>query len=124
MEPAPKELVERFKAVMDGFPGVERRQMFGYPCAFANGRMLTGLFESSWIVRLPDDARAEMLMLEGARPFEAMPGRPMREYVVVPEAIVQDTSALLPWLERSLAYVSMLPPKPPKPPKSPKGSRS
>ena len=118
MEPAPKELVERFRTVMARFPEAERREMFGYPCAFANGQMVTGLFASSWMLRLPDDARAEMLRLEGARPFEPMPGKPMREYVVVPDAMVEDADALTPWLERSLAYVASLPPKPPKPPKT------
>ena len=50
------ELVEQFGAVMSGIPGVERRQMFGYPAAFANGYMVTGLHQANWVVRLPPDA--------------------------------------------------------------------
>src|SRR4051812_22956200 len=122
MEPAPKDLVDRFKQVMDGFPNVERRQMFGYPCAFAGGQMVTGLFGPRWMLRLPGDARAEMLELDGASQFEPMPGKPMREYVVVPVGMVADTSALVPWLERSLAYVATLPPKPSKAAKKSKAS--
>ena len=37
---SPPELVATFDAAIAGKPGVERRQMFGYPCAFLNGNML------------------------------------------------------------------------------------
>ena len=114
MEKAPAELVERFNEVIGRFPEVERRQMFGYPCGFVGGQMATGLHESTWIVRLPEADRADVLGLEGSRQFEPMSGRPMREYVVLPQAILDDTDALVPWLERSIAYVASLPPKPPK----------
>jgi TfoX/Sxy family transcriptional regulator of competence genes len=119
---APRELIDRFTTIMAGFPEVERRQMFGYPCAFANGQMVTGLFAASWMIRLPDDDREQMLQNEGARPFEPMPGRPMREYVVVPPSMVANADSLRPWIERSLAYVATLPPKPPKTPKARKAA--
>jgi TfoX/Sxy family transcriptional regulator of competence genes len=104
---------------MQRFPTVQRRSMFGYPCTFANEQMFTGLFAADWMVRLPDDARAE-LAAKGARSFEPMPGRPMKEYVVFPPAMIGDADRLTPWLERSLAYVMSLPPKPPKTPKAAK----
>jgi TfoX/Sxy family transcriptional regulator of competence genes len=119
---SPPELVARFDEVMRWFPTVQRRSMFGYPCAFANEQMFTGLFAADWRVRLPDDARAE-LSAEGASPFEPMPGRPMKEYVVFPLAMIGDADRLTPWLERSLAYVVSLPPKQPKPPKAQKPSK-
>lgn len=123
MEKAPAELVERFKTVLARFPEAQQRSMFGYPCAFANDQMVTGLFESSWMIRLSDDDRPRMLELEGSRPFAPMPGRPMREYVVVPPAVVQQDGAIEPWIKRSLAYVATLAPKPPKAPKAAKGPK-
>ena len=56
---APTELVARFDATIAEIPVLERRPMFGYPAAFANGHLVTGLFEDRWMVRLPDDAMAE-----------------------------------------------------------------
>jgi hypothetical protein len=110
-EKSPPALVERFSAAMDRHPSAERRKMFGYPCAFVGGNMATGLFADSWMVRLPDTERAELLAVEGARPFEPMAGRPMREYVVVPPAIVADDAALDRWVGRALAYAGSLPAK-------------
>jgi TfoX/Sxy family transcriptional regulator of competence genes len=108
---SPPELVERFQATMSAVPDANLRQMFGYPAAFAaNGHMFTGLHEDRWVIRLPDDARAELAAV-GGTPFEVMPGRPMREYLVVPAAIQGDATALQTWLDRSLAYTQALPAK-------------
>ena len=85
--------------------------MFGYPAAFANGHMFSGLHQDRWVVRLPEEARTALIALGGTS-FEPMPGRPMREYVVLPPEIAVDTTAVRPWLERSLAFVLSLPPKP------------
>jgi len=95
---------------MAGLAGAEVRKMFGYPAAFANGHMFTGLFADQWMIRLPDDARDELAAI-GGRPFEPMPGRPMREYVSLPDALTVDPAALAPWLERALAGVLAIPPK-------------
>jgi TfoX/Sxy family transcriptional regulator of competence genes len=114
MEKAPVALKARFAAVMDASPDVERRQMFGYPCSFVNGQLFTGLFGSGWMVRLGEDERRQLIE-EGATRFEPMPGRPMREYVLFPTAMVDDDAALHRWLRMSLEYARALPPKEPKP---------
>ena len=109
--PAPEELVRAFTATVQSLPGTELRRMFGYPCAFANGQMFAGLHQESMIIRLSEEERARFLDLEGASPFEPMPGRPMRQYVVVPPAMVTDEGPLRAWLEKALAYARSLPPK-------------
>ncbi len=43
-----------------------------------------------------------------------MPGRPMREYVVVPPKIVGTKAALGRWLAKASAYAGSLPPKTPR----------
>lgn len=107
---APPELVERFTATLAGIPGADVRKMFGYPAAFANGHMFTGLFADEWMIRLPEAGRSELTAL-GGRPFEPMPGKPMREYLSLPAALIADAEALGPWLERALATVRAMPPK-------------
>jgi len=105
---SPTELIAAFDAAIAGKAGVERRQMFGYPCAFLNGNMLTGLFEDQMMVRLSEADRAKASLQAAATPF-APGGRPMREYVVLPAAIVADKRKLGAWLGRAIAYVETLP---------------
>ena len=107
---SPSELVDRFGAVMDGFPEAERRKMFGYPAAFVGGNMATGLFADSWVVRLPD-AEIEPAKADGAGSFEPMPGKPMKAYVSIPAADIADDAAINAWVERGLAHARSMPPK-------------
>jgi len=67
-------LVERFSQAVPPDPRIERRQMFGYPAAFAGGNLFMSLFEESMIFRLSEPHRAELLSVAGARLFEPMPG--------------------------------------------------
>ena len=113
---SPDDLQERFGGVVSGIEGMERRQMFGYPAAFVGGHLTTSLFRDSWIVRLPDDERQACLD-SGGSTFEAMPGRPMREYVALPADVAADPEQAGAWVERAAAYVRTLPPKQAKKPK-------
>jgi len=107
---SPPELMERFATVMDRYPDAERRKMFGYPAAFVGGNMATGLFADHWVVRLPD-AEIEPAKAAGAGSFEPMPGKPMKAFVVIPAADVDDDAAIGAWVERGLAHAASLPPK-------------
>ena len=109
-EKAPADLIERFTDAVGPLPGASIRKMFGYPAAFTNGHLFTGLFAGSWFVRLPDAEQVE-LTAAGGTPFEPMAGRPMRGYVVLPPAIAGDATAAEPWVSRALAHVQQLPPK-------------
>ncbi|MBI4493066.1 MAG: TfoX/Sxy family protein [Chloroflexi bacterium] len=110
-EKAPESLVQTFDAALPEDARVERRKMFGYPCAFVGGNMFAGLHEARLIVRLPEEARETLLALEGACSFEPMAGRPMREYVVVPPQVVADPAALREWVGQAFTYGSTLAPK-------------
>ena len=92
----------------------ETRKMFSYPAGFANGQMFASLFGDSFILRLPEAARAVFIQQHDSRLFEPMPGRPMREYVVVPPALLQDGRQFDDWLAKAVTYAQSLPPKPAK----------
>jgi TfoX/Sxy family transcriptional regulator of competence genes len=81
-------LTDIFKRALAELPDVEPRQMFGYPAAFTKSQMFASLFQDHMIVRLSDVDRQE-LRDKGGQPFEPMPGRPMREYVTVLDAICE-----------------------------------
>ena len=106
---SPRALVDAFDSVMPGPPAI-RKLMFGYPAAFVNGNMFAGLFGDQMHLRLGLEERDELISL-GGKTFEPMPGRPMREYVVVPASILASHAKLSRWMARALAYGSSLPAK-------------
>jgi len=108
---SPPELVARFDDLAQLAGDVERRQMFGYPVCVLRGNMFMGLHEDSMILRLADEDRDEFLSRYDSGLFEPMPGRPMKEYVIVPPALVADDAAVAEWVRRSRAYAEQLPTK-------------
>src|SRR2546428_4822701 len=110
-EKSSPERVAFFDGIVPARPGLERRQMFGYPCCFINGNMCFGLHQDDFILRLPDDALREILDVPGARRFEPMPGRAMKGYAIAPGSITADRRLLDGWLSRSADFVASLPPK-------------
>jgi TfoX/Sxy family transcriptional regulator of competence genes len=121
--PTPQPLVETFAAIVPSDRRVEPRKMFGYPSCFAGGNMFMGLFQDRMIVRLAPEGRAR-LMARGGSVFEPMPGRPMKEYVVVPEPILSDPPSLKRLVEESLDYALTLPPKAKAPKPQAKGPKA
>lgn len=92
----------------------QKKQMFGCPAYFINNNMFTGVHQKSLFLRLPEADRQELLALNcGATRFEPMAGRIMKEYVVLPESIYNDSQALSQWLNRSYEFVLSLPVKEP-----------
>jgi len=110
LQKSPQGLIDLFAAVMPGPPATGRK-MFGYPACFVNGNMFMGLFQNEMILRLPEDARQELVKKFGGKPFEPMPGRPMREYVSLPQSVMKDRKELLAWVAKALAYGCSLKPK-------------
>ncbi len=100
-----------FDSMVPQHPKVERRKMFGFPVAFANGNMFLGLHENRMILRLGEKERERFLASFDASVFEPMAGRPMREYVVVPEQLLGDPAGLQSWCDRALNYALSLPPR-------------
>ena len=108
-----EETKDYFASIVPNHPAVSIRPMFGQLSAFVNGNMFMGIFGDDILVRLPDADHEEVLRA-GGRAFEPMPGRPMREYVVLPEAWREEPERLREWVARSLDHADELPPKKPK----------
>src|SRR5438552_19066213 len=90
-----------FESLVPDAPDVKVRPMFGNLAAFVNGNMFLGLFGSQVAVRLPEDDRAELMKQKGAAKFEPMQGRPMKEYVVLPETWRRSRAKAEAWVDRS-----------------------
>jgi len=109
---APEELVELFDRITKQFESkADRKKMFGFPCIFVNGNMFSGLHQENLLLRLSEPDREELLKVSGASIFSPMPGRLMKEYVVVPPSLIADEGKLKKWIARSYEYAFTLAPK-------------
>ena len=108
---AKKELEAFFRSVLPDDTSIQAKPMFGNLAAFVNGNLFSGLYGETLFVRLSDKDRVELLKTNGTRLFEPMKGRPMKEYVCVPEEWLAQPSMVTPWISRALAWSGRLPPK-------------
>ena len=119
---SPPELIAAFERAVPQKGDIERRKMFGYPAAFVDGNMFMGLYQDEFVLRLGTGDRAELLAAPDTRPFEPMPGRPMKAYVVLSPAILTNAAVLASWIAKALAFGRSLPAKGGKRPSAPRKS--
>ena len=75
--------------------GVAASSMFGMPTLKLDGKAIAGLYGDAMNFKLPPDALAEALRLEGAHLFDPSGmGRPMKAWVVVPVALAYEWERL------------------------------
>jgi hypothetical protein len=82
---------------------VEASQMFGMPTLKVKGKAFAGLFNDAMVFKLKGVHHAAALALSGAKLFDPMGGRPMKEWVQVP---IQHASAWVKLAERARDYVA------------------
>ena len=108
---APEELVQ-FLAENLKDVECESRKMFGYPVYFMNNHMFIGVHQEDLFLRLAaEDKEKVQANYQGIKPFEPMPGRIMKEYVVIPAHLYTNPEIFKELLTKSIHYVSSLPPK-------------
>jgi len=108
---APAELVD---FIMDKMKdkNCDYKKMFGYPAYFFNGNMFVGVHGDKLFLRLSDSDAAEIMKgYKDVFAFEPMPGRAMKGYVVLPKSVYSDDELFGEWLDKSIRFVSLLPPK-------------
>src|SRR5437667_8363344 len=108
---SPQSLIDLFDKSVPSSVTISRRKMFGYPAAFANGNLFIGLHQDDFIMRLSEQDRVRFSAEYGERTFEPMKGRPMREYVRLPEELLGDARKRASWIKRSLQFVGVIAPK-------------
>ncbi len=109
-KPSP-ELTRILEEASAPFAVVERRKLFGCPAYYVNGNMFAGVYGQRLFLRLPLEDRVRLRDGMGAVPFEPIAGRPMKEYLEMPEAVWGNETSLDEWVRRSVEFVSSLPPK-------------
>jgi TfoX/Sxy family transcriptional regulator of competence genes len=103
--------VKRFEELVPAIDGVTVRKMFGQPAAFLNGNLFFGVFGEKLFVRLSEQDCVVAKSTHRFTAFEPMPGRAMREYVVLPHSVLGDLPRSREWVARSVDFASALPKK-------------
>jgi TfoX/Sxy family transcriptional regulator of competence genes len=106
---SPPELIAAFEKAKPVDASVTSRPMFGYPALFLKGNMFAGTYQDKIVVRFGDDRT--IAGAKTARSFEPMPGRAMKEYLVVPATVVKSPAKLRAWIDHAHAYAKTLPAK-------------
>lgn len=112
MEPSPA-VVAAYEAALPDDPRVERKKMFGMPCAFVNRQMFFGTFEGTVVARVGPDRVEALAGKDGMRVFTPMEDRPWRDYVQLDASA--DVGVLKGLAAEALAWTTKLPPKQKKP---------
>lgn len=107
-------VVKRFEDLLPHASNVSTKKVFGHPAAFVNGNMFFGVFGKDLFVRLSASDLVEAAGTAGFHPFEPMPGRAMKGYMVLPASVLGNPVQTNRWLGKSLRFASGLPPKKPK----------
>jgi hypothetical protein len=110
----PPERLALYERLLASVEGVDRKSNFGSAYTALNGNMYTMISKHGVVgIRLPEPERSEFLARHHTELFRGDPAwPPAKEFVAVPDALLADTEALRPVLERSLEYVRTLKPKP------------
>jgi TfoX/Sxy family transcriptional regulator of competence genes len=91
-------------------PKIERKGDAN-PYTSLNGNMFTLLHQQKLAIRLPDEEREKFLKKYKTTLFEAY-GTVMKEYVAVPDALLEKTPELKKYLDVSYEYAKTLKPEP------------
>ena len=105
-----RELVERAAELANSDAELTFRAMFGGIGGYADGRVFACIWQDGIGLKLSDEHQEALLDVDGAKRLQfdsSMP--PSKHYIMVPEALLPNTSLLGDWVAKSIAYVQTLP---------------
>ncbi|HLV33778.1 MAG TPA: hypothetical protein VKY59_01640 [Spirillospora sp.] len=69
--------------LMQDIDGAMPAKMFGMPCYKVSGKLAVGVFETGIVLKVGEQQTKAMTSSGAAQPFEPMPGRPWREWILL-----------------------------------------
>jgi len=90
--------------------GLVEKKMFGGLAFLIDGNMSVGVHGNELIVRVVPESTDATLKEPGARVFD-LTGRPMKGWLLVGGAGINDPASLTKWVRRGVDYASSLPKK-------------
>ncbi|MBR9920993.1 MAG: TfoX/Sxy family protein [Bacteroidetes bacterium] len=103
--------LKAYDAIVEGISDFERKGK-SMPYTSSNGYMFSLLNKAGELgIRLPkEDQKKFIEQYPDSGPLKSH-GATMRDYVLVPEALLKEPDVVAEWLKKGFAYVNTLPPK-------------
>ena len=99
-------MIDQATSALVGDVTLSCKHFFSGAAVYANGRICASLTPAGFAIKLPKKSRDALLKQRGAKPLRYFVNGPVKkEYVVLPKALIVDSSSLRGWLEISVAYV-------------------
>ena len=107
----PQAVIERYKALIDTHPEIEVKGGQKLPYTSLNGNMFSFVTKAGKVgLRMGKEEREAFIEKYESKLAENY-GTVMKEYVEVPDALLENLDELTPYLEISYAYAGTLKPK-------------
>ncbi|MBE9524661.1 MAG: TfoX/Sxy family protein [Chloroflexi bacterium] len=104
------DLVTEIVSDMSTTVDLEIKHFFSGAAAYADGRICISLTPAGFALKLPDALRNELMREKNAKHLRYFPKSPIKkDYVVLPDKILDDKNMLCYWVEKSIEYVLTLP---------------
>lgn len=103
-------LAQRIREMLADHDDIVETKMFGGLSFLLNGNMSVGVIKDDLCVRAAPDRFEQLLGLPGARVFD-FTGRPMKGWLMVGPAGLEDDESLQAWIEEGVGYAAGLAPK-------------
>ena len=103
-------LAERLRELLQKYPDVEERKMFGGLCFLTSGNMCCGIVGNRLMARVGPANYATCLRKKHAEEMK-FTGKPMKGMVYVQPGGIEEDQDLASWLNTCMEFVGTLPPK-------------
>jgi len=112
----PEDRLRLYRRLLESVPGVAEKSNFGSAYTAVDGNMYSMISKHGLVgIRLPEPDRSAFLAQYSTDLFRGDPAwPPAKEFVAVPDDLLERTDELAPYLECSLTYALTLKPKPTK----------
>jgi hypothetical protein len=112
----PDDRLHLYQRLLESVPDAAEKSNFGSAYTAVNGNMYSMISKHGLVgIRLAEPDRTAFLEKYRTELFRGDPAwPPAKEFVAVPDDLLERTDELAPYLERSLAYAQTLKPKPTK----------
>jgi hypothetical protein len=109
----PADKLALYERLLSTTKGVDAKSNFGSAYTAINGNMYSMISKHGVVgIRLPEKEREEFLAKHKTDLFRGDPAwPPAKEFVAVPDDLLEDAEALRPYLEMSLQYTKTLKPR-------------
>ena len=105
-----EQLNNRINLFLSGKENITSKKMFGGVGYLLKGNMVCGVYKDDLILRMSPEDADNSLSQKHVKPFD-ITGRVMKGWIMVEPVGIQSDIDLKKWIDISLSFVKILPPK-------------